>query len=183
MSPGPCPVSPQGPMPAGMLIERSSDFGKTWQVYQYLAADCTSTFPWVHQGQPQSWQDIRCQSLPQRHLDGGKVGSGDPEKVGTGTQFCSHSHRASGEDVGTLWSTPVSSLNPPGMTPLATLRTLAARLLLPTGHIPRPSGVHCTTQSHSLPQPPPHLVRWQRPIARWVDMTLLSMGTLGWLVS
>lgn len=63
----------KGPMPAGMLIERSSDFGKTWQVYQYLAADCTSTFPWVHQGQPQSWQDVRCQSLPQRHLDGGKV--------------------------------------------------------------------------------------------------------------
>uniref|UniRef100_A0A7N5P2J0 Laminin subunit beta-3 n=1 Tax=Ailuropoda melanoleuca TaxID=9646 RepID=A0A7N5P2J0_AILME len=66
----------KGPMPAGMLIERSSDFGNTWQVYQYLAADCTSAFPRVRQGQPQSWQDVRCQSLPQRpngHLDGGKV--------------------------------------------------------------------------------------------------------------
>lgn len=66
----------KGPMPAGMLIERSSDFGKTWQVYQYLAADCTSAFPRVRQGQPQSWQDARCQSLPQRpnsHLEGGKV--------------------------------------------------------------------------------------------------------------
>ncbi|XP_023375269.1 laminin subunit beta-3 [Otolemur garnettii] len=66
----------KGPMPAGMLIERSSDFGKTWQVYQYLAADCTSTFPRVRQGQPQTWQDARCQSLPQRpngHLNGGKV--------------------------------------------------------------------------------------------------------------
>ncbi|XP_011793429.1 PREDICTED: laminin subunit beta-3 [Colobus angolensis palliatus] len=66
----------QGPMPAGMLIERSSDFGKTWRVYQYLAADCTSTFPWVRQGRPQSWQDVRCQSLPQRpnaRLNGGKV--------------------------------------------------------------------------------------------------------------
>ncbi|XP_039726228.1 laminin subunit beta-3 [Pteropus medius] len=66
----------KGPMPAGMLIERSSDFGKTWQVYQYLAADCTSAFPRVRQGQPQSWQDARCQSLPQSpnsHLEGGKV--------------------------------------------------------------------------------------------------------------
>lgn len=80
-------VSPQGPMPAGMLIERSSDFGNTWQVYQYLAADCTSAFPRVHQGQPQSWQDVRCQSLPQRpngHLDGGKVGRGELRKVGSG---------------------------------------------------------------------------------------------------
>ncbi|XP_045392119.1 laminin subunit beta-3 [Lemur catta] len=66
----------KGPTPAGMLIERSSDFGKTWRVYQYLAADCTSAFPRVRQGQPQNWQDVRCQSLPQRpngHLNGGKV--------------------------------------------------------------------------------------------------------------
>nr|XP_012314664.1 laminin subunit beta-3 [Aotus nancymaae] len=66
----------KGPMPAGMLIERSSDFGKTWRVYQYLAADCTSAFPRVRQGRPQSWQDVRCQSLPQRpnaRLNGGKV--------------------------------------------------------------------------------------------------------------
>ncbi|XP_077934311.1 laminin subunit beta-3 isoform X2 [Halichoerus grypus] len=66
----------KGPMPAGMLIERSSDFGNTWHVYQYLAADCTSAFPRVRQGRPQSWQDVRCQSLPHRpngRLDGGKV--------------------------------------------------------------------------------------------------------------
>uniref|UniRef100_A0A8C3WIV7 Laminin subunit beta 3 n=1 Tax=Catagonus wagneri TaxID=51154 RepID=A0A8C3WIV7_9CETA len=66
----------KGPMPAGLLIERSSDFGKTWRVYQYLAADCTSAFPRARQGQPQSWQDARCQPLPQRpngHLDGAKV--------------------------------------------------------------------------------------------------------------
>ncbi|XP_032734007.1 laminin subunit beta-3 [Lontra canadensis] len=66
----------KGPMPSGMLIERSSDFGNTWKVYQYLAADCTSAFPRVRQGQPQSWHDVRCQSLPERpsgRLDGGKV--------------------------------------------------------------------------------------------------------------
>ncbi|XP_075385959.1 laminin subunit beta-3 [Tenrec ecaudatus] len=66
----------QGPVPAGMLIERSSDFGKTWKVYQYLATDCTSTFPRVRQGQPQEWQEAWCQPLPQRpngHPDGGRV--------------------------------------------------------------------------------------------------------------
>ncbi|XP_012637176.2 laminin subunit beta-3 isoform X2 [Microcebus murinus] len=66
----------KGPAPAGMLIERSSDFGKTWRVYQYLAADCASAFPRVRQGQPQDWQDVRCQPLPQRpngHPHGGRV--------------------------------------------------------------------------------------------------------------
>ncbi|KAL1769962.1 laminin subunit beta-3 [Sigmodon hispidus] len=66
----------KSPMPAGMLIERSSDFGKTWRVYQYLATNCASTFPQVHQGQPKNWQDVRCQPLPQKpngRLTGGKV--------------------------------------------------------------------------------------------------------------
>ncbi|KFO19671.1 Laminin subunit beta-3 [Fukomys damarensis] len=66
----------KGPVPAGMLIERSSDFGKTWRVYQYLAADCASAFPGVHQGQPQSWLDARCSALPQKangQLNGRKV--------------------------------------------------------------------------------------------------------------
>ena len=70
----------KGLTPAGMLIERSSDFGKTWRVYQYLATDCASTFPQVHQGQPKNWQDVRCRPLSQRpngHLTGGKVGTGN----------------------------------------------------------------------------------------------------------
>ncbi|XP_037352621.1 laminin subunit beta-3 [Talpa occidentalis] len=66
----------KGPMPAAMLIERSSDFGQSWQVYCFLAADCASAFPRVPQGQPRGWQDVRCRSLPQRPLrrpDGGQV--------------------------------------------------------------------------------------------------------------
>lgn len=73
-------------MPAGMLIERSADFGKTWHVYQYLAADCSAAFPRVRQGQPQSWQDARCHALPQSpnaHLDGGKVSRGHPGNAAT----------------------------------------------------------------------------------------------------
>lgn len=54
----------RGPLPTGMLIERSVDNGRTWRVYQYLAVDCAATFPHVAQGWPQSWQDARCQSLP-----------------------------------------------------------------------------------------------------------------------
>ncbi|XP_074833632.1 laminin subunit beta-3 [Carettochelys insculpta] len=64
------------PLPAGMLIERSTDYGKTWTVYQYLASDCSTAFPQVPQGSPQSWQDVRCQELQthQGHpLHGGKV--------------------------------------------------------------------------------------------------------------
>ncbi|XP_075766153.1 laminin subunit beta-3 isoform X2 [Pelodiscus sinensis] len=66
----------QAPLPAGMLIERSTDFGKTWTIYQYLASDCTAAFPQIPQGSPQSWQDVRCQELQthQGHpLHGGKV--------------------------------------------------------------------------------------------------------------
>ncbi|XP_004695639.2 PREDICTED: laminin subunit beta-3 [Condylura cristata] len=67
----------KGPMPAAMAIERSSDFGRTWQVYCFLAADCTSAFPRVPQGQPQAWRDVRCRPLPRRphgRPDGGQPG-------------------------------------------------------------------------------------------------------------
>lgn len=66
----------KGPQPAGLLIERSSDFGRTWRVYQYLATDCAATFPRVRQGRPQGWEDARCQVMPVRPAgrpDGGQV--------------------------------------------------------------------------------------------------------------
>ncbi|NXH74583.1 LAMB3 protein, partial [Hydrobates tethys] len=63
----------RSPLPAAMLIERSTDFGKTWEVYQYLASDCTAAFPGISRGSPESWQDARCQALQGYPLHGGKV--------------------------------------------------------------------------------------------------------------
>lgn len=72
------PLSPllQSPLPTAMLIERSTDFGKTWEVYQYLASDCATAFPHVPRGSPESWGDARCQVLQAQHrypAHGGKV--------------------------------------------------------------------------------------------------------------
>ncbi|NXD77656.1 LAMB3 protein, partial [Halcyon senegalensis] len=63
----------RSPLPAAMLIERSTDFGKTWEVYQYLASDCAAAFPRIPRGSPESWQDARCQTLQGQPLHGGKV--------------------------------------------------------------------------------------------------------------
>ncbi|XP_034626450.1 laminin subunit beta-3 [Trachemys scripta elegans] len=66
----------RAPLPVGMLIERSINFGETWTIYQYLASDCAAAFPRIPLGSPQSWQDVRCQELRthQGHpLHGGKV--------------------------------------------------------------------------------------------------------------
>ncbi|KAM9320217.1 laminin subunit beta-3 [Gastrophryne carolinensis] len=63
----------RSPRPAGMIIERSSDFGKTWQVYQYLAYDCASAFPHVRHGRPQQLNDVVCQQLHGNPTHGGKM--------------------------------------------------------------------------------------------------------------
>lgn len=59
-----------------MLMERSQDGGRTWQVLQYLASDCAAAFPRVPRGPPESWQDPRCQELQGHPLHGGTVRTG-----------------------------------------------------------------------------------------------------------
>ncbi|XP_013910019.1 PREDICTED: laminin subunit beta-3 [Thamnophis sirtalis] len=66
----------RSPLPGGMVIERSTDFGKTWKIYQYLATDCSTTFPRIPKGLPQKWQDVHCQNIQSQHgqpQNGGKI--------------------------------------------------------------------------------------------------------------
>ncbi|XP_075471346.1 laminin subunit beta-3 isoform X1 [Ascaphus truei] len=63
----------RSPRPASMLIERSSDHGKTWHVYQYLAYDCATSFPHISRGRPHRLEDVRCQELQGNPTQGGKM--------------------------------------------------------------------------------------------------------------
>ncbi|XP_068125858.1 laminin subunit beta-3 [Hyperolius riggenbachi] len=63
----------RSPRPSGMLIERSSDYGRSWQVYQYLAYDCSTTFPHIKRGRPHHLKDVHCQELHGNPTQGGKI--------------------------------------------------------------------------------------------------------------
>ncbi|XP_051549881.1 laminin subunit beta-3 [Myxocyprinus asiaticus] len=57
-------LSFKGPRPDALIIERSKDFGRTWQPVLYMATDCPSTFPQVGTSFPHKFEDTYCYTLP-----------------------------------------------------------------------------------------------------------------------
>ena len=47
--------------PAGMVVERSKDFGKTWQVYRYFAYNCDKVFPGIEKGPQRKINEVICE--------------------------------------------------------------------------------------------------------------------------
>ena len=55
-----------------MYIEKSYDWGQTWKIMRYFAADCTKSFPGIRKGAPQSLEDVVCQERYSRITPGTK---------------------------------------------------------------------------------------------------------------
>nr|XP_015198236.1 PREDICTED: laminin subunit beta-3 [Lepisosteus oculatus]XP_015198237.1 PREDICTED: laminin subunit beta-3 [Lepisosteus oculatus] len=54
----------KGPRPEALVVERSLDFGRTWQPFLYLASDCRTSFPQISTSPPRSLQDVQCHTMP-----------------------------------------------------------------------------------------------------------------------
>ncbi|XP_077307783.1 laminin subunit beta-2-like isoform X2 [Lithobates pipiens] len=48
--------------PAAMLVERSSDFGRSWKVYSYFAYDCAAIFSNISRNAQRKVDDVVCES-------------------------------------------------------------------------------------------------------------------------
>ncbi|XP_073447913.1 laminin subunit beta-2 isoform X4 [Aquarana catesbeiana] len=48
--------------PAAMLVERSSDFGRSWKVYSYFAYDCAAIFSNISRSAQRKVDDVVCES-------------------------------------------------------------------------------------------------------------------------
>ena len=47
--------------PAGMIVEKSSDYGRTWSIYRYFASDCARIFPGIRRGPQRRINDVICE--------------------------------------------------------------------------------------------------------------------------
>ena len=47
--------------PKAMYIEKSYDWGESWKIMRYFAADCEKSFPEIPKGAPRSLDDVVCQ--------------------------------------------------------------------------------------------------------------------------
>ena len=50
-----------GPIPAAILIERSNNYGKTYQPWQYYAVDCQKSFGMPNNGRLSQPDSVNCQ--------------------------------------------------------------------------------------------------------------------------
>lgn len=50
-----------GPIPAAILIERSVNYGESYQPWQYYAVDCQASFGMVNNGPLSEPDSVNCQ--------------------------------------------------------------------------------------------------------------------------
>ena len=48
--------------PAAMVIEKSSNFGRTWKTYGYFASNCHESFPGIATDMPKNLGDVYCET-------------------------------------------------------------------------------------------------------------------------